>query len=227
MQQVLDAYCERTDPGLWAEPLNALTNLAFMAAAMLVLLVLRSHPRLMRAQSWDLMLLIVLLFAIGLGSGLWHLFATRWAELADVLPINLFIAVFLFSFLRRALEASWVASVAAVIAFEAASFALPFVLSPRLLNGSIVYLPAWLLLIGFALELRRRKHELGPVFVGGAGIFSVSLVFRTVDRELCAVVPIGTHFLWHLLNAALLYLMLRGLIGYAAGARTTGRAESA
>jgi hypothetical protein len=25
----IDAYCERLGPGLWAEPLNALTNLAF------------------------------------------------------------------------------------------------------------------------------------------------------------------------------------------------------
>jgi hypothetical protein len=26
----LDLYCERTAPGLWNEPLNALTNLAFI-----------------------------------------------------------------------------------------------------------------------------------------------------------------------------------------------------
>ena len=30
----IDAYCERLGPGLWAEPLNAVTNLAFLVAAL-------------------------------------------------------------------------------------------------------------------------------------------------------------------------------------------------
>ncbi|BAB51018.1 msl4336 [Mesorhizobium japonicum MAFF 303099] len=30
----VDLYCERTGPGLWAEPANALTNLAFIAAGL-------------------------------------------------------------------------------------------------------------------------------------------------------------------------------------------------
>ena len=33
--QTIDAYCERTDPGYWAEPVNALTNLAFLLAALI------------------------------------------------------------------------------------------------------------------------------------------------------------------------------------------------
>lgn len=30
----VDLYCERTEPELWAEPANALTNLAFVAAGL-------------------------------------------------------------------------------------------------------------------------------------------------------------------------------------------------
>ena len=30
--ETIDAYCERTDATLWSEPLNALSNLAFIAA---------------------------------------------------------------------------------------------------------------------------------------------------------------------------------------------------
>ena len=29
----VDGYCERVAPGLWGEPLNAVTNLAFVLAA--------------------------------------------------------------------------------------------------------------------------------------------------------------------------------------------------
>lgn len=32
----IDAYCERIDPGFWSEPINALTNLAFLVAALWV-----------------------------------------------------------------------------------------------------------------------------------------------------------------------------------------------
>ena len=30
---MIDLYCERFGPGIWAEPINALTNLAFLVAA--------------------------------------------------------------------------------------------------------------------------------------------------------------------------------------------------
>ena len=33
----IDIYCERIEPGLWAEPLNAITNLAFIIAAFLLI----------------------------------------------------------------------------------------------------------------------------------------------------------------------------------------------
>jgi hypothetical protein len=39
----IDAYCERLGPGLWAEPLNAVTNLAFIVAAVICALRL-GHP---------------------------------------------------------------------------------------------------------------------------------------------------------------------------------------
>jgi hypothetical protein len=41
----IDAYCERLGPGLWAEPLNAVTNLAFIVAAVICLRVSGIPPR--------------------------------------------------------------------------------------------------------------------------------------------------------------------------------------
>ncbi len=31
--RAVNSYCERTDPGFWSEPVNALTNAAFLVAA--------------------------------------------------------------------------------------------------------------------------------------------------------------------------------------------------
>ena len=62
----VDLYCERTDPGLWAEPLNALTNAAFILSAVLL------WQKLMPSGKHDgrLRVLVGLLAAIGIGYGL-------------------------------------------------------------------------------------------------------------------------------------------------------------
>jgi hypothetical protein len=39
-------------------------------------------------------------------------------------------------------------------------------------------------------------------------VFTVSLVFRTVDQAICGAFPLGTHFVWHVLNAAVLFVLL-------------------
>jgi len=58
-----------------------------------------------------------------------------------------------------------------------------------------------------ALVARRdRSTALGLLL--GAVIFVVSLAMRTVDRELCSSLPLGTHFGWHLLNGLVAATMI-------------------
>lgn len=47
-------------------------------------------------------------------------------------------------------------------------------------------------------------------------LFAVSLTLRQLDGPLCQGWPLGTHFGWHLCNAAVLYLLLRLAIRRAA-----------
>ena len=86
----VDIYCERLDPGFWAEPLNAASNIAFIVAALIgaAMLVRRGN------RDVDLWLLVALTAAVGVGSFLFHTFATVWAGLADTIPIWVFVAVF-------------------------------------------------------------------------------------------------------------------------------------
>src|SRR5215475_6340765 len=58
----IDLYCERTDWSFWAEPLNALTNLAFLVAAILILRWTRDDRG--RAP-WDALLLAALAALVG------------------------------------------------------------------------------------------------------------------------------------------------------------------
>jgi hypothetical protein len=57
-----------------------------------------------------------------------------------------------------------------------------------------------------------RDAAVGNGILLAAGIFLLSLTFRTIDKAACASFPLGTHFLWHLLNALVLYVLLRTAI---------------
>ena len=118
--QQIDIYCERMGPEFWAEPVNAVTNAAFLIAAGWVLVVLRREGRLEAGTG----LLLALLTAIGIGSFLFHTVATRWAALADVLPIMLFILAYLALTMRRGFRLTWWWAGGITLAFLPASFAV-------------------------------------------------------------------------------------------------------
>ena len=217
----IDLYCERTGPGLWAEPVNALTNLAFLAAALLLArLILRGPPA--RRRDTACWLLAGLVFVIGVGSGLFHTFARRWAMLADVVPIALFILLYTWFALRRFAGFGRGAAGAGVAAGLGVGLAVPPPTGFR--GGSYVAALAALVVIGSGLRLARHRPGVagaaGTSLLGAAALFAVSLALRTVDAPLCDAFPRGTHFAWHLLNATVLYVVVRALIrhGFPAGA---------
>ena len=55
------------------------------------------------------------------------------------------------------------------------------------------------------------KHE-PRLMLLAAGLFAVSLTFRSLDMALCEQLTIGTHVVWHLLNGLLLYLTTRAFL---------------
>lgn len=206
----LDVYCERAgEAGFWAEPVNAITNLAFIIAALLVARVLWQRKI---SPAFDLWALAIILFGIGVGSGLWHIYATHPTLLADVIPIALFLHLFLISTLRRLFHYSWVKTLAGWAGFVLATIAAELYLPPDMLNGSVMYLPAFVVLLLLTLGLTRRRHPAARDFAVAAGVFLVSVTLRTVDMAICDHFALGTHFLWHLLNAYLLWRLLMALV---------------
>ncbi|MBK8906628.1 MAG: ceramidase domain-containing protein [Rhodospirillales bacterium] len=214
------AYCERgVDPGLSAEPLNAASNLAFIVAGAALLHAMVTGPaQARRAVPLGLAGLVML---IGVGSFLFHTTASRWAAIADVAPIGVFMIVY-FAFALRVfarLPVLWVVLLTAgfMVALWAAPQVRcgPNVLMPvagggrACLNGSVGYMPALIALLGIGGWLAVRRHPAGRVLIAAGAVFAVSLTFRTLDRTLCQQTVVGTHFLWHLLNALMLYFLTR------------------
>lgn len=204
----IDVYCERTDLSLWSEPLNATTNLAFLVAAALLWHAQSATASPVGARDRAL---AVLIGTIGIASLLFHILATIWAALADTLSILAFAAYFLFLFLTRAARLDGARALLAACVFAALSYLFPKVLPAGFANGSAGYLPYVIALALMVAYLWRTRHASARAFLGATLVFVVSLGLRTVDPALCQAFPFGTHFLWHLLNAVVLYWLAREL----------------
>lgn len=65
---------------------------------------------------------------------------------------------------------------------------------------------------GHMASRRDRQTGRGRWFLYAAGVFAVSLTLRTLDEPLCVAFPLGTHFLWHCLNATVLFIVAYTII---------------
>lgn len=199
-------YCERCDPGLFGEPFNAISNVSFLLAAAAAW----SLGRRERALSPGLWVLIALAVSVGVGSGLWHTFATDWAMWLDIIPILLFQCCFLWQYSRRVIAMPAGAAAALLAGFIGVGLAAGQF--PEALIGSLVYAPAFALSLALgAYHYRERKRE-RFLLLAGAGVFLLALAFRTIDLAVCPYFPRGTHFLWHILTAVVCYIAMRVLI---------------
>lgn len=226
------AYCERgLDPSFWAEPFNAITNLGFILGACYAAWELSRRPKdegkLFR---YALILNVVL---IGIGSFLFHTYATPRASAADVVPIGVFMLVFLGYALHAFAGVPLLLTLPAIGAFafvinqamqvqcDALKFAWPLLEQTNCLNGSFGYLPALVAMLLIGAWLTVRSHGSAPYVLGASLVFMVSVTFRSTDRIWCDNISfmgkaVGTHFLWHTLNSVTLFLLLLAAIRHGA-----------
>lgn len=205
-------YCERLDASFWAEPVNAVTNVAFLAAALMAFRLWRRQE----GRDGIALTLILLVFAIGAGSFLFHTMPNRWTVLADVVPIQLFAFCYFAFALSRFLGASGLITAIGTLAFFGVALVLSWAgraVLPAMVAGSAGYAAFLLGLVGIALAMPRDPALSGQrKLLALAGVvFAVSLIMRSIDGLLCSAVPLGTHWLWHLLNALVLYAPLRAV----------------
>lgn len=202
----VDLYCERTGGEIWAEPVNALTNISFLIAAWAAW---HSAPR-SSALTPGIALLVAIAVAIGLGSFAFHTLATGWARALDVVPILVFQLVFLWLYGRYVLGFQQIALIVLLAAFLGAGLlGRQF---PMVLNGSLAYAPALLTILALGVYHWGTKTSARFHLLGAAGLFAVSLAFRSIDDAVCTAWPYGTHFLWHLANGLVVYLAIRTLV---------------
>jgi hypothetical protein len=200
----VDHYCERVAQGLWGEPLNTLSNAAFLISAGYVF-----HRQQREAVSdWPVLILAALVVSVGIGSILFHTLANHWTLIADLGPIAVFIHAFFFAALLRFLKLNvWVAGLATVGLLLLSPW-ISVVMEP-VLGASAAYTSGLIATFGVALAVPLSGRGPAPRLLLAAGFaFVTALIFRQLDHVVCDYFPIGTHFLWHVFNGITIGLAL-------------------
>jgi hypothetical protein len=209
-------YCETGHPWLgMAEPLNTITNAAIIIAAYLAWRYVRRSGVKMGG---DLGLLLFLLTAVGVGSTLWHGLRTHWALQLDWIPGVAFLLVFTLLWFRQLF--GWAAGILGIVAMYAGviasvAFSWGYFGGLHSATSNLRFVPGFAVITLFGILLtvataRRYGREAGmqglAILLCGIG----AAVARSVDLLVCPFIPIGTHFLWHLLlsTAACLGILL-------------------
>ncbi|MEE2661903.1 MAG: ceramidase domain-containing protein [Pseudomonadota bacterium] len=203
----IDLYCERTGAEYWAEPLNAMTNIAFILSGVAItVLILRGNAKGRVGVIW---ILNGLIYTIGVGSWLFHTHAVLWAMLIDIIPIGGFILLYTWSVFRGIVGAGL------PISFLGLGVVLTIAALIHGLSGyeGGAYIAALFALISVGTYLHYwRPNSAGPALLCGGALFAISLAIRTLDQPLCGQITIGTHFVWHILNATVLFIIVHALI---------------
>ena len=214
LTRAIDIYCERTGPEFWSEPVNALTNLSFFAAAYWAWRLAEREGK----TDPVIVMLVLMTAAVGTGSFLFHTFAEIWSAMADVWAIYLFSLTYALVALRRFFGLRPVAVVFAMFGIIAALYFVstywPASLMPNLpdLNGSEAYAPAVAFQIGLTTVLAISGNPAWRGIAAAAVTFLISLGFRSFDFRICDSFPLGSHFAWHVLNGLVFVFLLGTLI---------------
>lgn len=224
----MPVYCETAHPWMGiAEPVNFFTNaLILLAALCATLRILRDKPD----HAAGLWLLVVLLYATGVGSALWHGLRTHWALRLDSLS-GLFFLLALVGLWAGQLWgrlAGWLS----VIGFVALAAALLW-LSLRLMGGvatalrPVMFVPFFAGVVAVGAVLIRasfRRAGRGAAWLGTLTVLCgvAAATARSLDIEVCPVLPIGSHFLWHGFLALAAYLGIRALMALRTAPKVPG-----
>lgn len=200
----IDIYCERLDASFWSEPINAITNLAFIIAGWLI----------WRMRSTRSGLMAILLILIGLGSFSFHTFANRLTGLLDVLAIALYLVSFAYLIPKQwSWDSRWtqIGSVITLfILIVLCQFATNYMKSALPWMPPGIYVGAWSALFLYA-ALTQNFNPIAARYLWLAVlVFPFSLLSRQLDMPLCES-GFSTHWLWHVLNGVTLYLTSYGL----------------
>lgn len=183
-------YCENYNLWVINQPLNILSNLAFLVCAYLI------HRRYTLPAIGRLALVTL---CIGVGSIVWHSSEQYYGLVLDIIPIIIWVIMLLRIIYTNIYALSRHASTIWIIAFLILSVVTGITLEAIMPQMTGAFLPIAILAIVVGSKSGARAF-----YAAGAAL-GVAMVMRIIDMDICQQLPIGTHWLWHVFCAVAIY----------------------
>jgi hypothetical protein len=187
-------YAETNLEHLVAEPWNAISSLTFLIPVIYWLWRLRGNYK----DYKFLLFCMPFLVLGGLGSTLFHAFrASEWLLFMDFMPIIVLTLCISIYFWVLVLPKRWMVAAVILISLALRGFAFSyfgrsdtFINISYIISGTMMLLPAVLL-------LRKTNFYLWHMPLLAVLFFITALGFRYADLLVKDLIPVGTHWLWH------------------------------
>ncbi len=189
-------YCETTSLEAFGEPVNTISNLAFILCGLI--LIFRNKMKLNPLPYATIF--------IGVSSFLFHYIPTNFFAALDVFSIILFVIIYNIILTRKVLKYSLIYSVLSSTMILITSYFIGNFLFKTIIGSSGFYIGLVVYMVFTLFLLRKLAHV--KVFLFAIIFFTVSIIFRSADTYLCNYILIGTHFIWHILNSLVIYLLI-------------------
>ena len=189
-------YCERTTLEAFGEPINTLSNIAFILCGLMLIFI----------KKMKLNPLPYAVIFIGISSFLFHYIPTKLFSILDIFSIILFVIIYNILLTRNILKYSMSYSILSSFLLLLITYFIGILLFKTIVGSSSFYLGLllYMLLILFLI----RKIENLKYFLLAIILFALSIFFRSIDTFLCNYIFFGTHFIWHIINSLVLYYLI-------------------
>jgi hypothetical protein len=233
MHGTLPVYCETSLYPLGAfpaEPVNTATSFIPVLLGIFALIYLVRRQQNSRVAY----VLAALTILTGMGSIAWHALRTDTTLFLDALPGVIYFAMILFFWLYYL--GRWYMGLILLAGFVAMMVLLPPAGRQETQIVIVAVLAAVAAGLVLATWLRKRQAFGFALLMVGAAVIAFAL--RTLDLSVCATIPFGTHFFWHIFLGIAAYAGVRmiallkrepgarveqsGTIAGASGRRTAG-----
>ena len=178
------------------EPWNAVSSLLILLPAVYWAARLRKDLR----NNLFLAYCIPLLFFGGLGSTLFHAFrASAFFLWMDVLPTAV-LTLSLSVYFWVKVFSKWWYIFYIIVPAALLRIGIYYLVSPHTANNISYAITGTLLFIPILLLLNKIKYRYAGIIGTSILLFVLALLFREVDAWKENILPMGTHFLWHILT---------------------------
>lgn len=203
-------YTETNLDHFIAEPWNMVSSLLVIIPSVYFLIKIRK-----RYQSFGFLFYgLILVMLASVGSALFHgLRTSMFFLILDIVPIVIFMISLGIYFWVKVLKKWWYVLLIFIPTFALRGLLFRYI--PNHLAINISYAMSGLLvIIPLIWFLNKNNWRHGSYIIYSTILFAIALFFRQYDAHEPPLLPIGTHFLWHVFSAVGTFFILYYLYKY-------------